>query len=356
MLEAIFYLIVILCVFAGYKKGAVESGYYFISNGMAAYFSVWLLPFLLPLIQYVPGAARDYALPLLLIIAFALISFGVKYGIDKLIEEYPAMSSVPVVSGMPVVNKAFGALFGVYLGYAVAAFLLFVVSFAPYDIASLTGGDFSGSADARILAFSRRVNKVSDESWNTRQEEFLKEVAKKHRNKVKAAETAEEKADEEAAPAEQAQQPENPGPAAEGAAAEGTVINRIAARSDGAAAANQSRALGEMGDAPVGKKTLRSEQKAQIKREAAVFSLTVPLLKADGTSTQFKRELKLGIVLPEDGKVPVMIDAEVPHPVQREPKRRICKTVRLDLSLMEVEKVDSLPAGAEVKYSVVDVE
>ncbi|MBO5899617.1 MAG: CvpA family protein, partial [Lentisphaeria bacterium] len=309
MLDAIFYLIVILCVFAGYKKGAVESGYYFISNGMAAYFSVWLLPFLLQIVQYVPGVVREYALPLLLVAVFSLISFGVKYGIDKLIEEYPAMSSVPVISGMPVVNKVFGVIFGICMGCAVAPFLLFTVSFAPYDIASFVGGDFAESADARVLAFSKRVNKVSDSSWDLRQEEFLKEVAAKHRGKVKISDESDEKpddksdkkAEEKTAPAEPVSAPEAPA-----YAAEGTVINRIAGKAVSAVSANQARALREADGLPAGREraaervSRTAETPAapapQSKREAAIFTLTVPLLKADGNPTQFKRELKLGIV------------------------------------------------------------
>ena len=68
MLNAIFYLIVILCVFAGYKKGAVAAGHFYIAIGMGVYFSVWLLPFVLPAVDMVPESYREYALPLFLLL------------------------------------------------------------------------------------------------------------------------------------------------------------------------------------------------------------------------------------------------------------------------------------------------
>ena len=349
MLNAIFYLIVILCVFAGYKKGAVAAGHFYIAIGMGVYFSVWLLPFVLPAVDMVPESYREYALPLFLLLCFIAISVLVKYGINKLIEEYPAYSSVPVIAGMPVVNNAVGAVFGAYLGYALAAFLLFVLSLAPYSVAGFIGDELGERADAGILEFSGKVNRFSNSSWNTRQAEFLKKLAKKHRKKpVADVGEVDIRESDHTTPAENAPEDGNTAPV------EGTAVQRLAGKAVQAAAENQARAMELMDGAAMQKAVKKTE--GQVEREAVMFTLTLPVLQGDGRDSGWKREVKLGIVLPEDGKTPELIDASVPHPVFKEPKRRIYRTVRLDLSQIELTRVDALPEGTEIKYSVIDVE
>lgn len=377
MLNAIFYLAIASGALAGYKKGATDTGYFFVSSGMAAYFSVWLLPFSLIVADYVPGEYKQYALSLILLVSFLVILFAVKEGIARLVTEYPILNSDSVFCEVSVVSSLVGGVFGALSGFALISFLLFCLSFVPFDFSVIVKDDLGAKADEKILAFSRRVNKMSHESWNTRQEEYLKELAGKYRQLPKPEEEVSEDG-EGKDPADKKGKNEGSEPVlnvpTSTPAGEIPIARRLAGKAVNAATENQQRvadtAMDKTERERASKPKVRKRAKANLHKNENVpaepeqsevckyvrFTLTVPLLKADGSDTSFKRKMDFGIALPEDGKVPEMVDAEIPLPVHNEPGVKIKRVMRLDFSTMELSRVEVLPQGMQIKYSVIDVE
>ena len=383
MWSILFFLAVAGCAFAGFKKGTAESGYIFISAGMATYFPVWLLPFSLQITEHIPEEYQMYVLPAVLIIPFIIILLTVKALLKMLIDQYPVLNSDPTISEMPVLNKVGGAIFGAYSGYAALSFLMFFITFIPFDQSEIIGDDFAKKADSGILSFSRTVNKFAADSWNSKQQEYLETVTKKFRNIAGQEQTEKQPAEAEAKAEETSPAAEKAGnqtPAASKAGNQIPAAEKFAKKAVQAAETNQKRAAEAAeaaqnetpkpelpkavpaavekpaGPAESGKKDAAAVPPKAPERKAVSFRYTVSKLYSDGRESQFKSVLTLKINLPEDGKLPIMIDAEVPIPVLREKKRTITQTVRIDLTLQELTSIPALPEQEATKYTIVNVE
>lgn len=261
MENAVFYLFVAIWAYAGYKKGAAGAGYIFTSVGMASYFSVWLLPFSMKVLEYIPAEYASYVFPLILAVSFILLFSIVRGGIDKIFDKYPAADSDIVLSEMPLVSNVVGGVFGVCSGYAATSFFMFLITFAPIEVPYVTNDGFAAFADGKFFAFSRTVNRYSEESWNTRQQAYVKSLSEQFR-KYSAEAIAKQKAEEEKAATSAAPEtpqgssdipaPVVPGthvPVVQGAPAasvsqdEANAAQRFARKAVQSAAANQEQAM-----------------------------------------------------------------------------------------------------------------
>ena len=87
-----------------------------------------------------------------------------------------------------------------------------------------------------------------------------------------------------------------------------------------------------------------------------VFTILVPEVNEDGTNSEHTRSIKLGIRLPEDGKVPKLIDIYVPHPIRGYRDRVIYRKIRVDMSLVTSAFVRNLKPELDTRYEIVDTE
>ena len=104
MLNSIFYLFVAIGAFCGFQRGAAKAGYDFTAVGMAVYYSIWLFPLSLMLLDYVPAEYSKYAFWGILLFSAVLLGSLIRAGIDKLLENYPRFDSEIVLSEIPLVN------------------------------------------------------------------------------------------------------------------------------------------------------------------------------------------------------------------------------------------------------------
>ena len=181
MENAVFYLFVAIWAYSGYKKGAAGAGYVFVAAGMASYFPIWLLPFTLKVLEYIPAEYAGYALPAVLVLSFIIVFSFVRSGIDKFFDRYPAADSDIVLSEMPLVSNMCGGVFGASSGYAVTSFFAFLITFIPFEVPYVTNDSFAAFADGKILTFSRTVNRNSSEEWNVKQQAYVTSLAEQFR-------------------------------------------------------------------------------------------------------------------------------------------------------------------------------
>ena len=87
--------------------------------------------------------------------------------------------------------------------------------------------------------------------------------------------------------------------------------------------------------------------------EGVTFSLMVPVLNEDGTSSEFTKVTKIGIRLLENGEVPNIIEIDVPHPVLHYRDRVIFRKMRISMKNITYALVRNLNPNIEVKYVVV---
>lgn len=362
MTECIFYLLILGFAAYGFKKGMPDSGMLFVKTGAATYFSIWLLPLLLPVFANLPPDASPYAFcgaaAALFIIIFAILQSAE----TKIIDSYPAYDSEPVFSALQLASSILGTVFGALAGYAAAAFVLMLLSFIPAELPMLTPDALAESSQKAALGFSRKVNLLASEEWNAKQEEVFSKLRSEYAKVSDFApeENTEEKTTENAKDDKAGKQAEK-APAAEGnstsaetesvqTASSLPLPQRIASKAVSSINNVSEQQMAELDD----KKSAPPAKKKS--PEAVTFEYIVKVLKPDGSESDYPRKLKLGINLPEDGKIPVMIDAEVPMPVLRDPKRTITRTLRIDLSLLELTRVKAIPEQKAVKYTIVDVE
>lgn len=365
MTDCILYILILGFAAYGFKKGMPDSGMLFVKTGAATYLSIWLIPLLLPAFANLPPDVSPYtfcgAAAAIFIIIFAAI-----YGAEtKIIDNYPAYDSEPVFSALPLASSILGTVFGAFTGYAAAAFVLLLLSFIPAELPMFTPEDLAESSQKTALGFSRKVNFLASGEWNTKQAELFSNLRSEYAkvsdfapeestveksadnaktDKTDKAENQTEKntaAAENTAPAEaESVQPATSRPLPRRIAAKAVnSINNVSAR-------QMAELDGEKAPAPAKPKS----------PGAVTFSYTVNKLNADGSQSKFKTVMKLGINLPEDGKVPVVIDAEIPVPVVGASKRTITRTERIDLSLQELTRVKAIPEQTAVKYTIVNVE
>ena len=73
MINAVFYIIVAIWVIGGYNRGAAKAGCDFTAVGMASYFSVWLLPLSLLVLEYIPEEFAVYSFLGVLVLSLLLL-------------------------------------------------------------------------------------------------------------------------------------------------------------------------------------------------------------------------------------------------------------------------------------------
>ena len=356
MTDCILYILILAFAAYGFKKGMPDSGMLFIKTGAAAYLSIWLLPPLMPVFANLPPDVSPFAF-CGAVTAIFIIVYGVIFSAErKITDNYPAYDSAPVFSSLPLASSVTGTVFGAFAGYAAAAFVLVLLSLIPAELPMLSSDSLAASAKETVLGFTRKVNFFAGDEWNAKQEEIYEQIRAEY---AKVSEYAPEESSAEKPKTEgTAKQEKTEAPAAEETTpAETTAATssslplpqRIASKAVSGINNVSDRQMAELGE---------QEKKAPVKKShgAVTFSYTVKVLKADGSESDFSRELKLAINLPEDGKIPVMIDAEVPFPVLRAPGKTIVKTERIDLSLQELTRIKAVPEQSAVKYTIVNVE
>ena len=468
MTDVIFYLFVAIGAFCGFQRGAAKAGYDFTAIGMAVYFSLWLLPLSLILLDYVPAEYSQYAfLAIFLLSAIILLSL-VRAGIDKMLENYPAFDSEVVISEFPLINGVFGVLLGACSGFCSGAFIFFFATFSPFEIPYVSNENFNGYADKKILCVSRTVNYFASPEWNSKQASYLDELTGKFRvygkppvpQEEKKAESADGAKEQQTVPntadvskqdvkqnavnqtPQQTPQAEQPnaqdkggktaaqkfaskavnaadasqkaaeqvmsseknavlpdGVSKEELAGEGAKIVQNALEkkgkmkaSEAAASAMEVLSSGELSEnrpaapAPAEPQAAAAQsgtltavnpsavnpvqEKKSLPGVAApwslregrheiagvTFTLLIPEVNEDGTNSIHTRGIKLGIRLPEDGKVPKLIDLYVPHPIIGHRDRVIYRKIRVDMSMVTYASVRNLKPELDTRYEVVETE
>lgn len=355
MEQAIFYIFVAIWAFAGYKKGAAGTGYIFTSAGIAVYFSVWLLPFSLLVLEFVPPEFSDYALAAVLLLSFIILYAAVRWGIEKFLDSYPVCDSDMKLSELPLVNNIAGGLFGAASGYVTGAFFAFLFTFIPIQLPIVSTAEFAGFADGKLLAFSKTVNGNSNKEWNEKQQSYVKELAGKYRKFAKTANAAPDADSEKTAQP----QPETVSRTVSDTAS--PAAQKLASKAVNAVSANQENAMREAAveTAPAARNKSAVSEQPEVSRKSAAsegvtFSLMVPVLNEDGSATDFTKITKIGIRLPENGEVPKVIEAEVPHPVLHFRDRVIFRKMKIDMEKVTLARVRDLNSRIEVKYIIVD--
>ncbi len=361
MINAVFYIIVAIWVIGGYNRGAAKAGCDFTAVGMASYFSVWLLPLSLLVLEYIPEEFAVYSFLGVLVLSAIIIFVLIKSGIDQLTEKYPAFDSDVVLSEMPVINKVFGALFGFFSGCFVTSFFMLLLSFSPVEIPYVTTEEFCNNADSKVLSCSRAVNCLSSSEWNRRQKEYLASVAEKFRTAGKPAK-AETPAAEDGKPEASGAQTAS-GHADEAAAAQklaAKAVKSIGKKQDEAVQAAQDWQKPSLelttlpGDKPNNAAVQEGNGKSGSETPGVTFTLLLPKLREDGSNSGDTHPVKVGIRLAKNGKVPRVIDIEAPHPVVNS-NRRVYRKVRVDMGEVFYAPVRNLKPELDTKYSVVEI-
>ena len=267
MYETVFYLFVAIGAFCGYKKGTAKAGYDFTAIGMASYFSIWLLPFSLMVLEYIPAEYASYSfLAVLLISAIVLLSL-IRSGITQLYDSYPAFDSEVVLSELPLINNIFGGLLGACSGFFLTAFVLFVVTFSPFEIPYITTVDFCKFTDEKVLCCSRAVNHFASGEWNEKQKNYLEKLTAQFRKRGKPEAQEEEKKDAPADIKPGSKVPDvgvdTPAQGTTGDVAEKTAAQKLASKAVEAASSNQKRAVNASQDGEVLKTGKTKEELAQ---------------------------------------------------------------------------------------------